>query len=140
MNQIHYNIRQYCKEYTQIENYDKAKADNFIGWSCHHKLEIHSDYKNSMLDLIMMNLYYNRPPEELIFIKTTEHRIMHNKVRKLSYSIKSKIGASRKVNLERNSLNISALHVKMILYYMVKNAVIMHIMVNVAGKYNELFT
>ena len=96
MNQIHYNIRQYCKEYTQIENYDKAKADNFIGWSCHHKLEIHSDYKNSMLDLIMMNLYYNRPPEELIFIKTTEHRIMHNKVRKLSYSIKSKIGASRK--------------------------------------------
>ena len=61
-----------------IENYDLAKADNFKGWDIHHKLEIHDDYINSKEELIMMNLYYNRPPEELIWLKRGEHQILHN--------------------------------------------------------------
>ena len=58
----------YCTNYEQIENYELAKADNFKGWECHHKLEIHDDYTNTVNDLKLMNLYYNRPPEELIFL------------------------------------------------------------------------
>ena len=49
-----------------IENYELAKADNFKGWDIHHKLEICGDYINTVSDLKMMNLYYNRPAEELI--------------------------------------------------------------------------
>lgn len=30
--------KQYCKDYENIENYDKAKVDNFVGWDCHHRL------------------------------------------------------------------------------------------------------
>lgn len=67
----------YCINYEQIENYDLAKADNFKGWECHHKLEIHDDYTNTVNDLKLMNLYYNRPPEELIFLTTEEHHRLH---------------------------------------------------------------
>ena len=74
-------IKRYCKEYTKIENYDKALANNFEDWECHHKLEVHSDYKNTYKDLIMMNLYYNRPPEELIFMPKSEHKSLHHKGR-----------------------------------------------------------
>jgi hypothetical protein len=61
-----------------IENYELAKADNFKGWDIHHKLEINDDYINSKEELIMMNLYYNRPPEELIWMKHNEHQSMHS--------------------------------------------------------------
>lgn len=68
----------YCTNYEQIENYELAKADNFKGWECHHKLEIHEDYTNTVNDLKLMNLYYNRPPEELIFLTTEEHHRLHD--------------------------------------------------------------
>ncbi len=65
-----------CKQAELIENYEKAKADNFNGWDCHHRLETHfSDGterpKNAQLsanELIALDMYYNRPPEELIFL------------------------------------------------------------------------
>lgn len=31
--------RHYCNEYENIENYEKAKADNFEGWCIHHRLK-----------------------------------------------------------------------------------------------------
>lgn len=34
--------KQYCKEPEKIENYQKAKKDNFKGWECHHRLETHT--------------------------------------------------------------------------------------------------
>ena len=37
-----HNFKLYCKDYENIENYEKAKADNFIGWHCHHRLETHT--------------------------------------------------------------------------------------------------
>lgn len=66
-------------EWSLIENYDKAKADNFKGWDCHHKLELHPDYslrftKKSLQDL---DLYYNRPANELIFLTHSEHAKLH---------------------------------------------------------------
>ena len=39
--------KRYCKDYENIENYDKALADNFKGWHCHHRLETHTFLKIS---------------------------------------------------------------------------------------------
>ena len=75
-----YNKR-FCKEPEKIENYEKAKADNFIGWECHHRLETHtSDGKRRAVDitqaeLIALGMYYNRPASELIFLPRSEHRL-----------------------------------------------------------------
>ena len=71
--------KQYCKEPEKIENYEKAKADNFKGWHCHHRLETHnSDGERRLVDinhkeLKALGMYYNRPPEELIFLTIKEH-------------------------------------------------------------------
>ena len=67
-------------EWTLIENYEKAKADNFKGWDCHHRLELHPDYtvrfnRKSLQDL---DLYYNRPANELIFLTHAEHARIHS--------------------------------------------------------------
>lgn len=88
-----YNVMKFCKDdISKIENYNEALADNEITWDCHHKLEIHEDYNNSKADLIMMNLYYNRPACELIFLPRSEHRRIHNKGNKFAKGNKSKSG------------------------------------------------
>lgn len=73
----------YVKEgkYELIENYELAKLDNLIGWDIHHKLELHPDgsIRFTRKSLIYLNLYYNRPPEELIWMKAKDHRSMHAK-------------------------------------------------------------
>ena len=33
------HAKSYCSEVEKIENFDKAKLDNFKGWHCHHRLE-----------------------------------------------------------------------------------------------------
>ena len=71
--------KQYCKEPEKIENYQLAKKDNFIGWECHHRLETHNsdgirrEVDISHEELKALGMYYNRPPEELIFLTTREH-------------------------------------------------------------------
>ena len=71
--------KQYCKEPEKIENYEKAKKDNFKGWECHHRLETHTpegerrDVDIGYKELIALGLYYHRPSEELIFLTTREH-------------------------------------------------------------------
>lgn len=92
-------LAKYCKDYTKIENYNKAVEDKFIGWQLHHRLETHnSDGERRSVDigfkeLKALNMYYNRPPEELILMKTTEHRRLHlcgkpnvNRSRRKSYN------------------------------------------------------
>ena len=76
---MRYNFEKYCKDYQNIENYEKAKKDNFKGWHCHHRLETHnSDGERRLVDisqkeLMALNMYYNRPASELIFLTTREH-------------------------------------------------------------------
>ena len=71
--------KQYCKDYENIENYQKALADNFKGWHCHHRLETHTpDGKRREVDIAQaelkaLSMYYNRPAEELIFLPASEH-------------------------------------------------------------------
>lgn len=71
-----------CEDINLIENYEQAKLENFDGWVCHHKLEIHSDYRNKVKELKQMGLYYNRPACELIFLKWGEHSKLHQSGRK----------------------------------------------------------
>lgn len=33
------DYKHYCDNIENVENYDKAKADNFVGWECHHHTE-----------------------------------------------------------------------------------------------------
>ena len=117
--------KQYCKDYENIENYEKAKADNFKGWECHHRLETHTpdgkrrDVDVSHKELIALGLYYHRPANELIFLTKSEHSAYQkgkptwskgkqfseeyrkkisegNKGKKMSEESRNKISASKK--------------------------------------------
>ena len=68
-----HNFERYCKDYENIENYYKAKADNFKGWCCHHRKGVDIPAE----ELQVLDMYYNRPPEELIFLTRSEHRALH---------------------------------------------------------------
>ena len=93
--------KQYCKDYENIENYDKAKKDNFKGWECHHRLETHtSDGERRLVDitkkeLIALGMYYNRPAEELIFLTIKEHH-EYQKGKKSSAETKKKLSEAKK--------------------------------------------
>lgn len=72
------NYMKYCPEhYTEIENYELAKADNFKGWICHHRngVEFSEEWlKNN-------NMYYNRSdPHEFKFLTYQEHSLLHNRI------------------------------------------------------------
>lgn len=91
--------KQYCKDYKNIENYEKALADNFKGWNCHHRKGVDIPKE----ELKALGLYYNRPANELIFIKLSEHSSLHNKGehnpmygKKLSEETKNKISEAKK--------------------------------------------
>ena len=95
-----HEFEKYCKDYTNIENYQKAKADNFKGWECHHRLETHTsdgerrDVDISHKELIALGMYYNRPAEELIFLRKGEH----TSLRKVSTETRQKLGEAKKGN------------------------------------------
>ena len=63
-------------KHTLIENYEIAVNDPKNTWVCHHKngILLHKSAK----ELDEIGLYYNRPPEELIFVTKSEHKTLHN--------------------------------------------------------------
>lgn len=82
-----------CKDnISLIENYEKAKADDFKGWVIHHRLETHKrNRKTGMIDiprdskeyisvgaLKSFGLYFHRPANELIWMKFTDHNKLHH--------------------------------------------------------------
>ena len=96
-----HSFEKYCKDYKNIENYEKAKKDNFKGWECHHRLETHTpdgkrrDEDISHKELIALGMYWHRPPEELIFLTIKEHNAF-KKGKKFSEEHKKKIGETRR--------------------------------------------
>ena len=92
----------YCKNYQDIENYKKAKADNFKGWCCHHSLETHnSDGERRLVyitrdELKALDMYYNRPSSELIFLTKSEHQFLHHKGKQFSEEHKKKLSEAHK--------------------------------------------
>ena len=97
-----HKFEKYCKGYENIENYQKAKADDFKNWECHHRLETHnSDGERRLVDitkkeLIALNMYYNRPADELIFMTIYEHSRLHRKGKHLSEETKKKMREAHK--------------------------------------------
>lgn len=74
--------KEFCKEeISKIENYDKAINDPTQIWDCHHKIELHQDgsVRFTRASLKKLDLYYNRPASELIFLTHSEHSHIHNK-------------------------------------------------------------
>ena len=66
--------KKYCKNYTQIANYEKAVSDPDNMWICHH---INGEFWPREW-LIANNLYYNRiDPHEFRFVTKSEHSIIH---------------------------------------------------------------
>lgn len=102
------SIKKYCTDYTKIENYDKAIADETQTWQCHHRDEIKilpSGIKviRTPEELKENGRYYNCPPNELIFLTASEHRKLHteginnpNFGNKLNSEIKLKISNTLK--------------------------------------------
>lgn len=62
-------VKLYCKNYTEIENYAEAMADETEMWTCHHRMEEVFTYQ----ELRRAGWYYNRKASELIFIRQSEH-------------------------------------------------------------------
>lgn len=90
-------IEKYCGEdISLIENYEQAVADTNQFWDCHHKLEIQKDKVLSRQELKDLGLYYNRPANELIFLKMSDHRKLHNK--NIKEETKRKMSKSKKGN------------------------------------------
>lgn len=59
----------FCINYKQIENYELAEKDNFIGWVCHHR----NGEEFSREWLKKNNMYYNRKdPHEFRFVPKTK--------------------------------------------------------------------
>ena len=100
-----YNKR-FCKEPEKIENYEKAKKDNFIGWDCHHRLETHnSDGERRLVDITKkelkaLGMYYNRPSSELIFLPRSEHSSF-NKGKKRSEEARRKMSKPKSEEARR---------------------------------------
>ena len=98
-----HNFERFCKCYEDIENYEKAKKDNFKGWECHHRLETHSsdgirrDVDIPKKELIALGMYYNRPATELIFLTSREHNA-YRKGKPKSDETRRKMAESKKGN------------------------------------------
>ena len=90
-----HNFKYYCKDYENIENYDKAKADDFVGWVCHHRKGVDIPTE----ELQALGMYYDRPADELIFLTRSEHHYLHKKGKKrkpMSDEAKIKLSISLK--------------------------------------------
>ena len=101
----------YCFDYEKIENYDLALKDNFKGWTCHHRLETHNseglrrDTDITSKELKALGMYYNRPPEELIFMRTKDHGRLHMKG-KPAWNKGKKIGSHSEDSNRRRSITL----------------------------------
>ena len=87
-----HNFKFYCKDYENIENYEDAKKDNFVGWCCHHRKGVDIPTEK----LIALGIYYDRPAEELIFLTRSEHVALHKKGQQKSEETKKKMSEAKK--------------------------------------------
>ena len=67
-----------CEDLSLIENYELAIADTTQTWDCHHRVEVLDGRKMFSRDeLKHLNLYFDRPAKELIFLTKSEHSKIH---------------------------------------------------------------
>lgn len=71
-------VKRYCSEdISNIENYDKAMADQTQTWDCHHRAEILPCGRYSINQLQKYGLYYNVPASQLVFLTHFDHMRIH---------------------------------------------------------------
>lgn len=87
--------KSYCSEdISLIENYQQAIADQTKMWDIHHRRECDSEGRTlfTRKQLKDMNLYFNRPASELIFVTRSMHWKLHRELREKSWKNGRKIG------------------------------------------------
>lgn len=75
------NVSRFCSDdISLIENYEAALNDQTQTWHLHHRLELtlNGEFAHTKADLIRLEMYYNRPANELIFLTPSEHMKLHN--------------------------------------------------------------
>lgn len=78
-----YNAKCFCSEdISLIENYQAAIADKEKMWDIHHRRECDEEGRTLLTkkQLIEMNLYFNRPADELIFVTRSTHLKIHREI------------------------------------------------------------
>lgn len=81
------SYRCYCRHPELIENYNLAISDKTQVWEVHHRREEFYSCK----ELIERGEYFDRPPEELIFLTKSEHRKIDSKCKRHSEAHKGKL-------------------------------------------------
>lgn len=71
-----------CEDIALIENYHQAIADQTRMWDIHHRNECDDEGKTLFThkQLKEMNLYYNRPASELMFVTRSMHWKLHREI------------------------------------------------------------
>ena len=85
-------VSKFCKDYTQIENYEDAVNDQSQVWVCHHILgEILTSEQLKDHDF-----YYDVPPCMLKFVTRAEHARLHMSGKKFSEETRRKLSEAKK--------------------------------------------
>ena len=95
--------KMYCSDdVALIENYRDAIADEERMWDIHHRRECDSEGRTlfTKKQLIEMNLYFNRPASELVFVTRAMHLKLHREQRE---NVGKKYGA---INGKKRSIPI----------------------------------
>lgn len=90
--------KRYCSEdISLIENYHQAIADKERMWDIHHRKECDEEGRTLFTgkQLIEINLYFNRPASELIFVTRSMHWKLHRELREKCCKIASNIGGKK---------------------------------------------
>ena len=85
------NAKEFCKDFIKIKNYKEAISDKNEIWCCHHIME----EVFTKEELIRAGWYYNRKPEELIFLPRSKHNSnpnLHIGVRKNTICSRGMLG------------------------------------------------
>ena len=71
-----------CEDISLIENYNQAISDQTKMWDIHHRRECDDEGRTLFThkQLKEMNLYYNRPASELIFVTRSMHLKLHKEM------------------------------------------------------------
>ena len=75
--------KRYCSDdISLIENYSEAISDEKRMWDTHHRRECDSEGRTLFThkQLKEMNLYFNRPASELIFVTKSMHSKLHREM------------------------------------------------------------
>lgn len=95
----------YCSEdISLIENYHIAIADKDRMWEIHHRRECDDEGRTlfTKKQLIDINVYYNRPASELMFVT----RSMHMKIHRENMANAGKIGGKSPLGIEKRSIPV----------------------------------